>query len=272
MMIINCSKNRELDILKFCEFLDVKMLLCVYVGGKQLGIYHKNSDEDYSFLFSPKRETELNTNDVFLKSEKFDLTARHFLNHLDTYMNFVLENQGVRIWDANIVHNQFLIYVYMMSPVLCADSDRWEKIRGKLCEMFSPVCGLAFHLQKASTNWNEAKRGMREINVRRLLFTIRNILSLLWIDKNQTPPPTEIEKLFQESYGDVEEYIIGLINRYKKHDDNQLTITENTKISEWIMKNIFEHKNMLKEVSEIDINRKEIRQAYKNIIQLLRTE
>lgn len=161
----------------------VKILYACESGSRAWGFPSKDSDYDVRFLYIRPVEWYLS---IF---QKRDVIERPISDRLD-----------INGWDLQKALNLFRksnppLLEWLQSPIVY-----WEKgsaaqhIRGISPLAFSPRSCMHHYLHMAKGNYREYLQGER-VRIKKYFYVLRPILACEWIERTDTMPPIEFERL-----------------------------------------------------------------------------
>ncbi|WP_339064155.1 nucleotidyltransferase domain-containing protein [Tepidibacillus marianensis] len=170
----------------------VKVLFAVESGSRAWGFPSKDSDYDVRFIYIHRPEW------YFSIDEKRDV--------LEYPIHELLDISG---WDIRKALNLFrksnpALMEWLRSPILYLEQYSFlEKLRELSQLYFSPKSSIYHYLHMASGNYRDYLQG-EQIKIKKYFYVLRPILACQWIEKYETIPPMEFEKLVESLVTDPE--------------------------------------------------------------------
>ena len=183
--------------------LDIKVLYAVESGSRAWGFASQDSDWDVRFIY-------IHNSDWYLSiDEKKDSIERMLPDNLDlsgwelrkALKLFRKSNPPLLEWLNSPI-------VYLEKPVII------EKLRGLLTKFYNPKACLYHYFHMAEGNFKEfLQRDL--VRVKKYFYVLRPVLACEWIEKNDSTPPVEFEKLVSAHVQDdvVKQEIKTLLER-----------------------------------------------------------
>ncbi len=188
---------------------NIKILLAVESGSRGWGFESTDSDYDVRFIYIYPPDCYLSI------SNKRDVIEYPINNLLD-----------VSGWDIRKALNLFRksnpsLFEWLRSPIIYIEKyDFAENLRKLSSEFFSPKTCLYHYLHMANGNYrNYLVKDM--VRTKKYFYVLRPILACLWIEKHDTFPPMEFEKLMNDSLenGDIKSEINKLLERKRAGEE-----------------------------------------------------
>lgn len=207
----------------------INIVLATHTGGRQVGIYHQNSDVDIAILYYPEKVEERNQNDINIHLNDVDIAARNIISQLQYYkLIYNNINQNMEI-DMSSINKAYRPFVYIKAPQI-VESEFVMNSMQCFNNIFHPKIALLFYADKAKLNYDNIYVDNSEsvINVRSLLFYIRSVLSLKWVLENESIPPTTLQELIDICEYDLyKNIILQYIKDYRNSMDRDMTSSTN---------------------------------------------
>ena len=227
--------NREINQIldNFEVKYDVNILFAVHGGGRQLGIYNKNSDTDVCLIFSPRKETSINGKDIMLHGD-IDIAGRN-INCLFNGLNeLFLKIQTLKEYSFAELSYACLMFIYIKSPAI-RDTKNFIEYNLPIFNRLLPSKILfEFYLNRSDFNRERISNGVIDVNsiyVCPLLYTIRSIYSAKWVYEKKSIPPSDLINLFEiEKNKDIIYTIKKMISEYKLRENNKAEISKDIEL------------------------------------------
>lgn len=161
----------------------VRILYACESGSRAWGFPSKDSDYDVRFIYLRRPEWYLSI------YEKRDVIERPISDMLD-----------INGWDLKKALNLFRksnppLLEWLRSPIVYLESHNMaEQIRRISPFTFSPRSCLYHYLHMAKGNYREYLQGDR-VKIKKYFYVLRPILACQWIEKYNTMPPVEFDRL-----------------------------------------------------------------------------
>jgi len=182
-MILTILKN--LDRIEHDH--NVRILYAVESGSRAWGFASQNSDFDVRFIYIHKPEWYLSIR------EKRDV--------IEIPINDDLDISG---WDLRkalglLRKTNPPLLEWLGSPVVYLDRfGLAEKMRQFVAGNFSPRRCMLHYFNMAKGNFKEYLKA-ETVRVKKYFYVLRPMLACLWIERHNTMPPTEFERLYQDA-------------------------------------------------------------------------
>jgi hypothetical protein len=162
---------------------NVQILYACESGSRAWGFPFKDSDYDVRFLYVRPVDWYLS---IF---EKRDVIERPISDMLD-----------VNGWDLRKALNLFRksnppLLEWLQSPIVYMENHAIaEQIRRISPSTFSPKSCVYHYLNMAKGNYREYLQG-EQVKIKKYFYVLRPILACEWIEKHNTMPPVEFDRL-----------------------------------------------------------------------------
>ncbi|MBI3290166.1 nucleotidyltransferase domain-containing protein [Candidatus Microgenomates bacterium] len=174
------AKLKEIE-----EKEQVRVLYAVESGSRGWGFESKNSDYDIRFIYVHSSDWYLSIND------KRDV--------IEVLLSQQLDISG---WDIKKALQLFQksnppLYEWLTSPIVYVEQGNFaQRLRLLMPSFYSPISCLNHYLHMAKGNYREYLQS-EKVRVKKYFYVLRPILACMWIEKHQTMPPMEFEKVFR---------------------------------------------------------------------------
>jgi predicted nucleotidyltransferase len=183
------SPSTRTEILKRLKQVErehhVRVLYAVESGSRAWGFASEDSDYDVRFVYAHPEAWYLSI-DAF---EARDVIEYPIVDEID------LAGWDLRKALRLLRKSNPGIVEWLQSPIVYMDEGSFaDRARVLLPECYSPLSGLHHYRSMAQTN----ARGIFEaeaIKVKKIFYVLRPILAARWLEKFQTAPPMEFERL-----------------------------------------------------------------------------
>ncbi|MBU1218542.1 nucleotidyltransferase domain-containing protein [Myxococcota bacterium] len=163
----------------------VKIILAVESGSRAWGFESKDSDYDVRFIY------------------KHDL--RHYVNvlpHRDVIEYPIVDEYDYSGWDIRkalflLNKSNPVLFEWLNSPIIYKKDDG-DFMTLKECSehYFKSIPSVYHYLHMASGNWRHYLQG-ETVKLKKYFYVLRPIFACLWIEKTNSAPPMEFEKLLE---------------------------------------------------------------------------
>jgi uncharacterized protein len=189
---------------------NVRILYACESGSRAWGFPSKDSDYDVRFIY-------IRTTDWYLSIfEKRDVIERPISDLLD-----------INGWDLRKALNLFRksnppLLEWLQSPIVYKENHSIaEQIRRISPLTFSPRSCMHHYLHMAKGNYREYLQGDL-VKIKKYFYVLRPILACEWIEKHNTMPPIQFDRLVDElvsAGSELKEVIDGLLARKRAGDE-----------------------------------------------------
>ena len=183
---------------------NIKIIYAVESGSRAWGFESPDSDYDVRFIYVR------NMND-YLSLFKMKDTIEWEQNDTFDINGWDLKKALQLLYQSNPT-----LYEWKNSPVVYLTTPKWEYT----CQIFE----YYFQIQVALHNYYHMTitTYQRPKTLKRYLYTLRSLLSCLWIIENHTAPPIEFNKLVDAHLSDhLKPVIKSMLIQKKHHSENQ---------------------------------------------------
>lgn len=196
---------------------DVKILYACESGSRSWGFPSKDSDYDIRFIYIHKKDWYLSIDqkrDVIEipKNDQISIPIHELLDVSGWELTKALKlfrksNPPLLEW-----MNSSIVYYKAYSTI--------EKMRILDSAIFAPNSCLYHYLNMAKRNYYDFLQG-QEVKIKKYFYVLRPILAAKWIEKFNSIPPIEFQKLVEEvvSEGEVKANINSLLIRKMAGDE-----------------------------------------------------
>ncbi len=187
-MISNSIKKEILSRIKKAEDeYNVRILYAVESGSRAWGFESPNSDYDVRFIYAHQKDWYISVD----LEDKRDVIEYEITDEID--INGWEVRKALRLfWKSNPAFIEWL-----QSPIVYIDDNHFStKARELIDSVYSNEKGIYHYRSMAKTNY----RGyLKEplVPLKKYFYVLRPLLSIIWIEKYQTPAPIEFSKLRQ---------------------------------------------------------------------------
>lgn len=189
---------------------NVRILYACESGSRAWGYPSKDSDYDVRFLYIRPEDWYLS---IF---EKRDVIERPISDMLD-----------IHGWDLRKALNLFRksnppLLEWLQSPIVYRENHAIaEQIRRISPSTFSPRSCMYHYLHMTKGNYREYLQGDR-VKIKKYFYVLRPILACEWIEKHNTMPPIEFDRLVDALVpkgSELKAVIDGLLSRKRAGDE-----------------------------------------------------
>lgn len=191
------------ELRKLEEEKQIKILYAVESGSRAWGFASKNSDWDVRFIYVHHPDwymaiDELKDSMEIMRPNDLDLSGWELKKALRLFRK---SNPPLLEW----LHSPL---IYMTNGNLA------ERMRGLMDEYFSPRSCMHHYLHMAEGNERSYLQS-EVVRVKKYFYVLRPILACMWIEKHNSMPPVEFERLLKEfmTQGELREAIDALTER-----------------------------------------------------------
>ncbi len=182
------ESGRILKQLKAIERKEkIKILYAVESGSRAWGFESIDSDYDIRFVYVRPPEWYLSIGD------KRDV--------LEYPQDGLLDFSGWDIRKALQLYkksNRFL-FEWLISPTIYIENGNFaQELRNLMPKFYSPRTGIHHYLHMANTNY-KMYLAKKEIKSKKYFYVLRPVFAALWIEKYNSQPPMEFERLFKDA-------------------------------------------------------------------------
>jgi predicted nucleotidyltransferase len=189
---------------------NVRILYACESGSRAWGFPSKDSDYDVRFIYIRPEDWYLS---IF---EKRDVIERPISDLLD-----------INGWDLRKALNLFRksnppLLEWLQSPIVYKENyEITEQIRQISLFTFSPRSCMYHYLHMAKGNYREYLQG-GQVRIKKYFYVLRPVLACEWIEKWNTMPPIEFDRLVDAVVprgSELEVVIDGLLTRKRAGDE-----------------------------------------------------
>jgi len=190
--MINAAIKEKIveKLLSIEEEHQIKILLAVESGSRAWGFDSRNSDYDVRFVYT-------HTLDWYLSIEPRRDVIEYPLDDLLDFSGWDIRKALYLLKKSNPPLLEWIKspIVYRQNPDFKQSLETLEK------KYFSPKGCLYHYFHMAEGNYREyLKKDI--VRVKKYFYVLRPLLACKWIEKNNTPPPIEFEKLLKTQVTD----------------------------------------------------------------------
>jgi hypothetical protein len=199
----------------------VKILYAVEFGSRAWGLSSEDSDYDVRF--------------IYLRPYQWYLSVDKKLDVLEYPINQDLDISG---WDLKKALQLFRksnpsLLEWLSSPIIYLENDSIiEELRELSREKFSSKAIMYHYLHMARGNYKKYLQG-EEVSIKKYFYVLRPILACQWIEKKQSIPPMEFDKLLdlqhsnQSLYNEIQKLLARKISGEKLVIEDRIDIINN---------------------------------------------
>lgn len=209
------SKLKEIE-----EKENVKIIYAVESGSRAWGFESPDSDYDVRFIYVRHPDDYLS---IFPQKDSIDWE----LNDTFDINGWDLQKALKLLYQSNPT-----LYEWKNSPITYLSTSEW-KMTDLAFQNYFQMKKVLYHYYYMTINTYQKKKTLKKY-----LYTIRAILSCLWIINYGTPPPIELETLIQKQItGHFKTYLLSLIE-LKKSQKEKDSFEESLELNTFIEKKI----------------------------------
>ena len=174
------------QLLQIQQNHNIRILYALESGSRAWGFASRDSDYDVRFIYIHPLDWYLSIH------EKRDVIEIPISDDLD-----------ISGWDIRKALGLFIksnppLLEWLGSPIVYQDDFGFaDRLRDMLRHSFSPQRCLYHYLHMAKGNFREYLKGDL-VRVKKYFYVLRPILACCWIEKYNTMPPTEFERLYTD--------------------------------------------------------------------------
>lgn len=203
-------KEQILEELKRIERQsEVKILYAVESGSRAWGFASQDSDWDVRFIYHHNLDWYLSIDE---KKDSFDEILP---NDID------LSGWELRKTLKLLRKSNLSLLEWLQSPIVYYEqSSVVERLRELSAEYFNPKSCLYHYLHMAEGNFREYLQ-KDSVQVKKYFYVLRPVLCCQWIERENTVPPLEFQRLLdaQMENGELKSEIENLLARKMKGDE-----------------------------------------------------
>jgi predicted nucleotidyltransferase len=161
----------------------VRILLACESGSRAWGFPSPDSDYDVRFIYA--------------RSQNWYLTIREKPDVIEVPINAVLDING---WDIKkalhlISKHNSVLFEWLQSPIFYREENNFAADFLTVAQKsFSPIAAMHHYLSMSKKYFEECTLG-ENVKLKKYMYCLRTTLACLWISKNRTAPPMQLEKL-----------------------------------------------------------------------------
>ena len=193
----------EKEILRLEQEHSIKILYAVESGSRAWGFASTNSDWDVRFIYIHAKDWYLSIDD------KKDTIEQILPNDID-----------LSGWELRKALKLFRksnppLMEWLISPIIYFENNTFtKKLRNLSCLYFEPRTCMSHYLHMAEGNFKEYLQ-TDMVRVKKYFYVLRPILACRWIEKYNTMPPMEFQKMLESEVpeGELKAEINKLLER-----------------------------------------------------------
>lgn len=190
--IFNCWEGLSMDKVIQAQLRDieeknnVKILYAIESGSRGWGFESKDSDFDVRFIYIHPVEWYLS---VFEGPDIIEIPVDEVLD--------------VNGWDLRkalklMYRSNASLLEWLSSPIIYRQNQEIvEKLRQVAEKYFSPI-SITYHYINIAKKSFDGLEGLNNVNIKKLFYVIRPILSCMWIENFNTIPPMNLQAMMKE--------------------------------------------------------------------------
>lgn len=162
----------------------VRILYAIESGSRAWGFASQDSDYDVRFVYIHKKDWYLALDD-----------KRDVIEHMDKENDLDISGWDIKKTLILFKKSNPPLYEWLESPVVYLDRLSFKKNLGKIVtKYFSPKAAFHHYLSKLVNNHKDYVNH-QQIKMKKYFYVLRPLFACAWIEKNDTMPPMEFEKL-----------------------------------------------------------------------------
>ena len=193
---------------------NVKVLYAVESGSRAWGFASPNSDYDVRFIYAHPQDWYL----------AVDLEAKR-----DVIEYEIVDEIDINGWDIRKALQLFqksnpAFIEWIQSPIVYIDDLTFAATaRNLVSDIYSVEKGIYHYRSMAKTNYRGYLQ-QETVPLKKYFYVLRPLLSIMWLEKYQTPAPIEFEKLRSliPAESSLNRQIAELLERKKKSLEKEL--------------------------------------------------
>ena len=165
---------------------NIKILYAVESGSRGWGFASKDSDYDARF--------------IYIRPIDWYLSIDEKKDYIEYPIDQLLDING---WDLKKALQLYKksnppLLEWLSSPIVYMENySLAQKMRSLLPDFFSPVPTVYHYLHIARNKYQEIM-STDQVKIKRYFYILRPLLACMWIEKNNTMPPMEFDKLMAD--------------------------------------------------------------------------
>lgn len=174
----------QIHLSKIEKEYNVRILYAVESGSRAWGFASTDSDYDVRF--------------VYIHTEDWYLSIKENRDVIEIPISDVLDISGWEIRKALNLFNKSNppLLEWLCSPIVYQENFGFaENLRQFLKESFSVERCFHHYMHMAKGNFREYLKGDL-VRLKKYFYVLRPVFACAWLEKHQTMPPTEFEKLY----------------------------------------------------------------------------
>ena len=182
---------------------DVEILYAVESGSRAWGFESTDSDYDVRFIYRHNLEWYLN---ILPKRDVIEYPV----TDLYDYSGWDLRKALFLLNKSNPV-----LFEWLISPIVYIRNEKvYALLKDASEKYFSPIASIYHYLHMAARNYREYLNA-EQVKIKKYFYVLRPLFACMWIDKYNTTPPMEFEKLMYDAdmEDQVRDEISGLLVR-----------------------------------------------------------
>ena len=192
----------------------VKVLYAIESGSRAWGFESPNSDYDVRFVYVHPRDWYLSVDLEY----KRDVIEYEIVDEID-----------INGWDLRKALQLFsksnpAIVEWLQSPIVYVDDQHFStSARALLSEVYATEKGIYHYRNMAKTNYRGYLKGDL-VPLKKYFYVLRPLLSIMWLERYQTPAPIEFDKLrtLLPADSELNQQIENLLQRKKRSLEKEL--------------------------------------------------
>ena len=209
------EKRIERELRNFEFETAIYILYACESGSRCWGFASKDSDYDVRFIYTHEPEYYL-TNNLHLGPDTLEIPTKH-----------PLDMNG---WDLAKALKLFRkcnppLYEWLRSPIVYANHEKFVNRLRPLMKDYYNYTAMCYHyLHMADGNNRQYLQGS-EVRIKKYLYVLRPLLSVLWLMKHDVPPPLDFRNLVGLTLGGRMELLdaIESLVTYKEQGAEKMT-------------------------------------------------
>ena len=218
---------------------DIQIFYAAESGSRAWGFASKDSDYDIRFLYYHRPQW------YFSISKQKDSLEEMSQNRVLDFAGWELKKTLGLLAKGNVS-----LYEWLHSSLVYIQSPLYQRLAQLQQTFYNPKALLFSYIAFASRNYRTLGA---KIKVKKYLYILRMLAACRWIERRQTPPPIEIERL-KEVLTDTP--ATASLNKWienKKQGSESLTITAPVPINQWIEQQLAYYKAYADQLPQIEI-------------------
>jgi len=164
--------------------LKVKILYAAESGSRAWGFASQDSDYDVRFIYVHKPDWYLSLDE-----------KRDVIEFMDKEKDLDISGWDIRKTLVLFKKSNPPLYEWLESPIIYADQSPFKKNLAKIVSRYFSSKAAFYHYLSMLVNNHKDYVNHQQIKMKKYFYVLRPLFAYTWIEKNNTMPPVEFEKL-----------------------------------------------------------------------------